>query len=84
MRHWLQAEQELMNARASQENRGTAVPSRNSDVTPLQGTRAAAAAQASSAARENKRGATGSATVAGEKNGSGAQNARRKASTPAL
>lgn len=82
MRHWLQAEEELRTERngASQPQPAT-MPSRNSDVTPLQGTRAAAAATKSGATREGgKRG--GSATPFGaEKNG---QSGRRKAATPAL
>lgn len=48
MRHWLQAEQELAADESSTQDRSSAnVPSRNSDVTPLQGTRAASAANAS-------------------------------------
>lgn len=42
-RHWLQAEQELRGAT------NTSTPSRNSDVTPLKGTRAAAAVESSAA-----------------------------------
>lgn len=87
MRHWLQAEQELASSRSGQSNGSTVsagVPSRNSDVTPLQGTRAASAASAS---RENKRANPGTpASVGGEKNGNGSgQAAKRKpASAPAL
>ena len=76
MRHWLQAEQEL--SRGSSGNgtqSGANIPARNSDVTPLQGTRAAAAVAAT---RDSKR--TPSPT---EKNGSGqASNSRRKSAPP--
>lgn len=82
MRHWLQAEQELGQSRGRNENASRAgTPSRNSDVTPLQGTRAGAAVSSSSG-RDTKR-ATPPATFA-EKNGNGsAQNASRRKSTSA-
>ena len=86
MRHWLQAEQELSQGRdtTTASNR-TSIPSRNSDVMPLQGTRAGAA---TTAARDTKRPptATNTQNFGGEKNGNGAQNAARRkpASAPAL
>lgn len=85
MRHWLQAEQELAQSRGSASSGAgsspASAPSRNSDVNPLQGTRAAAAASAS---RDPKR-AVSSPVTSSEKNGNGAQAPRRKpASAPAL
>ena len=79
MRHWLQAEQELGQSRDGAESSAQAgAPARNSDITPLQGTRAAAAVNSS---RDMKR-----TPAVAEKNGNGsAQGARRKtAGTPAL
>lgn len=84
LRHWLQAEQELGSGRgeegASPES-GTSIPiNTSSDVRPLQGTRAAAAAN-----REAKRGSN--APFVGERTGNGQQQsaARRKpSSAPAL
>jgi hypothetical protein len=86
MRHWLQAEQELAQGRnTTTESERTSIPARNSDVTPLQGTRAGAAANAS---RDTKRPpTTPTSNFGGEKNGNGGGQsaARRKsASTPAL
>lgn len=80
-RHWLQAEQELAgNTKNNLAGSTAQVPARNSDVTPLQGTRAAAAAGASA-----KRGtSTGMPVV--DKNSSVAQNGakRKPAAAPAL
>lgn len=85
LRHWLQAEQELSGSPATYGNGSSsqdiASTARHSDVTPLQGTRAASAA-----ARETtpKR---GSATPFAREKSSAApsQNAKRKSpSTPAL
>ena len=89
MRHWLQAEQELSSGNRSTSSTanggstGSSAPSRNSDVTPLQGTRAGAAA--ASSARDPKR-ATPPASYSSEKNGGNGQNAARRkpASAPAL
>ena len=86
LRHWLQAEQELTSARSISGAESDTVgaqsssPSANSDVRPLQGTRAAAAA-----GRDNKRGST----PPFERNSSGSSNpssaARRKpTSAPVL
>jgi hypothetical protein len=74
LRHWLQAEQECRTSHASNETATTPTSaSPGSDVRPLQGTRAAAAA-----AREPKR---GSAAPFGERNPAGK---RRNAATPPL
>jgi len=89
LRHWLQAEQELSGRDTKNNLSGNTaqVPARDSDVTPLQGTRAAAAATAS-ATRENgsgKRG-TSSGTPAQDRNGNNAaQNGtKRKPAAAAL
>lgn len=87
MRHWLQAEQELGVTRSTKNNLAgntAQVPAPNSDVTPLQGTRAAAAVNAS---RENSgaKRTTSSALPVTEKNGNGAQNGtKRKATASAM
>lgn len=84
MRHWLQAEQELSNRGQARSDaapgNGTSVPARNSDVTPLQGTRAASAATAATTSRDAKR-ATPPASYSSEKNGGGQNAARRKPSS---
>lgn len=77
MRHWLQAEQELSSGHAgegaSYESGASVSINTGSDVRPLQGTRAAAAAS-----RETRRGSN--APFAGERAGSSHQQsaARRK------
>ncbi len=85
MRHWLQAEQELARPSsngASSSSTNASAPARNSDVTPLQGTRAGAAVSSTQSAKRT----ASSAPVAAEKNGNGAsQNgARRKPTAAAL
>ena len=87
MRHWLQAEQECRTTRtesaSSETTRAASAPSTDSDVRPLQGTRAAAAAN-----RTTKRGTN--SPFPSERNpvGNGestqAPAKRRTASTPAL
>lgn len=81
-RHWLQAEQELAGSTGR-------VPARNSDVTPLQGTRAAAAASASASRESNGAAGAKRGTASGlmqEKNGGVTQNGtkRKPAAAPAL
>lgn len=97
LRHWLQAEQELSGRDVKNNLSGNTAqvpaPSGNSDVTPLQGTRAAAAVTASasreSGSRENggaKRGASPAMSAQDRNGNSSAQNAtkRKPATAPAL